>query len=121
MELETAADGTLFIGHGSHLIIAKARYTPPYYILTEPLPAASIIAPEPYKNETLASFFDVTDRSNPTLTDNLAIDGHYQDSRRIENRLHLTYTLLWRAAAEFLFTHTLVDRCKFGSYTHRVY
>jgi len=119
----SAADGTLFIGHGSHLIIAKAfppqdmvklkeidmgsqvinifyqeslervvvisRYTPPYYILAEPLPATSIIAPEPSKIETLVSFFDVTDRNNPTLTDHIAIDGYYQDSRRIENRLHL--------------------------------
>ncbi|MFV2056541.1 MAG: beta-propeller domain-containing protein [Thiohalomonadales bacterium] len=84
------------------------QYSPPYIyydtggvVATDPVPGIavstidSLIAPQATNpDEAVASFFDVsamldTKTGKPVLLKQISIDGYYQTSRRIDNRVHM--------------------------------
>jgi uncharacterized secreted protein with C-terminal beta-propeller domain len=93
-ELDLGAHGThLFLDKSQQRLVVLARYDYPIYIAEGADTTASadvaIMPPIQDWDVTVAIFYDVSNPEEPVMLDQIRFKGYYQDSRRIDGRVHL--------------------------------
>jgi uncharacterized secreted protein with C-terminal beta-propeller domain len=94
-EVDLGAHATqMFLDQDRQRLVVLARYDTPVYI-ADPIGVVDVAADSaiypPIRDwdVTVAIFYDVSTPENPVMLDQIRFKGYYQDSRRIDGRMHL--------------------------------
>ena len=80
--------GNIFV-NGDKLIIFSQQYSPIIYGKVRCMAIGCIMPPYQDESKTAVYIYDISDRENPKIGENISLTGNYVDSRMIDNYVYL--------------------------------